>query len=77
MLLYKCTKEVQYNIYCEILNIIEKEMIKMFVDFIRNNKIAAGILTFLRVYIGYQWLTAGYGKITGENLMRLVSCMVQ
>lgn len=65
MLLYKCTKEVQYNIYCELLNIIEKEMNKMFVDFIRNNKIAAGILTFLRVYIGYQWLTAGYGKITG------------
>ena len=38
----------------------------MFMDFLRNNKIAAGILTFLRVYIGWQWLTAGWGKITGE-----------
>ena len=34
-------------------------------DFIRNNKVAAGILAFLRIYIGYQWITAGYGKITG------------
>ncbi|RCW74792.1 DoxX family protein [Saliterribacillus persicus] len=37
----------------------------MFVEFIRNNKIAAGVLTFLRVYIGYQWLMGGWGKITG------------
>ncbi|PAV31489.1 Crp/Fnr family transcriptional regulator [Virgibacillus profundi] len=34
-------------------------------NFIRNNKIVAGILTFLRIYIGYQWLTGGFGKITG------------
>jgi thiosulfate dehydrogenase [quinone] large subunit len=34
-------------------------------NFLRNNKIAAGILVFLRVYIGYQWMVAGYGKITG------------
>ncbi|OZU89234.1 Crp/Fnr family transcriptional regulator [Virgibacillus indicus] len=33
-------------------------------NFIRNNKAAAGILTFLRIYIGYQWLTGGFGKIT-------------
>ncbi|MFD1037016.1 DoxX family protein [Virgibacillus byunsanensis] len=37
----------------------------MFVKFLRNNKVMAGVLAFLRVYIGYQWLTAGYGKITG------------
>jgi thiosulfate dehydrogenase [quinone] large subunit len=36
-------------------------------DFLRNNKIAAGILTVLRVYIGWQWLSAGWGKITGEQ----------
>ncbi|UTR16562.1 DoxX family membrane protein [Salipaludibacillus sp. LMS25] len=39
----------------------------MFMDFLRNNKIAAGILTVLRVYIGWQWLSAGWGKITGEQ----------
>ncbi|UFU00858.1 DoxX family protein [Radiobacillus kanasensis] len=37
----------------------------MFVEFIRNNKVVAGILTFLRVYLGYQWVTGGWGKITG------------
>ncbi|MEN1966788.1 DoxX family protein [Lentibacillus sp. N15] len=37
----------------------------MFVEFIRNNKVVAGVLAFLRVYIGYQWITSGLGKITG------------
>ncbi|MFD1017971.1 DoxX family protein [Thalassobacillus hwangdonensis] len=37
----------------------------MFANFLRENKIAAGILTVLRFYIGYAWLTAGWGKITG------------
>ncbi|WP_416147364.1 DoxX family protein [Salipaludibacillus sp. HK11] len=37
----------------------------MFMEFLRNNKIAAGVLTILRVYIGWQWLTAGWGKVTG------------
>ncbi|MFD2629721.1 DoxX family protein [Oceanobacillus kapialis] len=35
------------------------------IKLIRNSSIAAGILTFLRVYLGYQWLTGGWGKITG------------
>lgn len=39
----------------------------MFVNFIRNNKVVAGVLAFLRIYIGYQWLTGGYGKITGGS----------
>lgn len=39
----------------------------MFMDFIRNNKIAAGILTFVRLYLGWSWMTAGWGKITGEE----------
>jgi len=34
-------------------------------NFLRNSKIAAGLMVFLRVYIGYQWMVAGYGKITG------------
>ncbi|SIS47032.1 DoxX family protein [Salimicrobium flavidum] len=37
----------------------------MFTDFLRNNNVAAAVLTFFRVYIGYQWMTAGWGKITG------------
>lgn len=37
----------------------------MIMNFIRNSRVAAGIWTFLRIYIGYQWMTAGYGKITG------------
>lgn len=37
----------------------------MIMKFIRNNKVMAGILAFLRIYIGYQWLTSGYGKIVG------------
>ncbi|ADU31281.1 DoxX family protein [Evansella cellulosilytica] len=37
----------------------------MFMNFLRNNKIAAGILTVLRIYLGWSWLTAGWGKVTG------------
>lgn len=37
----------------------------MIMDFIRNNKVVAGILTILRVYIGYTWLTGGIGKLQG------------
>ena len=34
-------------------------------NFIRKHYVAAGILVFIRLYIGYEWLTAGYGKLTG------------
>ncbi len=37
----------------------------MVVNWLRNNKAAAGILTVLRLYIGYSWFTAGLGKLTG------------
>src|SRR5690625_2868604 len=37
----------------------------MIMNFIRNNKVFAGVLAFIRVYIGYQWLTAGWGKAMG------------
>lgn len=37
----------------------------MIMNFIRNNKYAAGIWTVIRVYLGYTWLVAGLGKITG------------
>lgn len=35
--------------------------------FWRENVWAAGILTLVRLLLGYQWLTAGWGKITGEK----------
>lgn len=34
-------------------------------NFLRTNNVAAAILTVLRVYLGWKWLTAGWGKITG------------
>lgn len=34
-------------------------------NFIRENKVAAGLLVIIRIYIGYAWLTAGIGKLTG------------
>ncbi|WP_053365644.1 DoxX family protein [Bacillus sp. FJAT-27245] len=37
----------------------------MFNNFLRENKIAAALLAVLRIYLGYAWLTAGWGKITG------------
>jgi thiosulfate dehydrogenase [quinone] large subunit len=37
----------------------------MFSKFLRENKIAAAILTVLRLYLGYAWLTAGFHKLTG------------
>ncbi|CAG7658899.1 DoxX family membrane protein [Paenibacillus allorhizosphaerae] len=32
---------------------------------LRENKYAAGILLFVRFYLGYQWLNAGWHKLTG------------
>src|SRR5574342_22143 len=37
----------------------------MFNKFLRENKIASVILTVLRLYLGYSWLTAGLHKLTG------------
>jgi thiosulfate dehydrogenase (quinone) large subunit len=37
----------------------------MFNQFLRENKISAILLTLLRIYLGYSWMTAGWGKITG------------
>ncbi len=39
----------------------------MFNTFLRNNQVVGIILTFLRVYLGYTWLTAGWGKLTGDG----------
>jgi thiosulfate dehydrogenase [quinone] large subunit len=37
----------------------------MFNKFLRENKIAAAILTVLRLFLGYSWFTAGFHKLTG------------
>jgi thiosulfate dehydrogenase (quinone) large subunit len=39
----------------------------MVAKWLRENTIAAGILTVLRLYLGYSWLTAGLHKLTGEG----------
>lgn len=38
---------------------------RMINNWLRENNIAAALLTVIRVYWGYLWLTAGWGKITG------------
>ncbi|MEW9052709.1 MAG: DoxX family protein [Neobacillus sp.] len=37
----------------------------MFNKILRENNISAAILTIIRLYLGYAWFTAGWGKITG------------
>ncbi|MEH7272275.1 DoxX family membrane protein [Neobacillus vireti] len=37
----------------------------MFNTFLREDRISAAILTIIRLYLGYAWFTAGYGKLTG------------
>ncbi|KAA0543162.1 DoxX family membrane protein [Bacillus sp. BGMRC 2118] len=37
----------------------------MVVNFLRNHKISAILLTVLRIYFGFTWMTAGWGKLTG------------
>lgn len=38
----------------------------MFGNFLRSNVWAAGVLMVLRLWLGWSWLTAGWGKVTGE-----------
>ncbi|WP_070120907.1 DoxX family protein [Bacillus marinisedimentorum] len=35
------------------------------VNWLRNNNIASALLLIVRVYLGYSWITGGWGKITG------------
>jgi len=37
----------------------------MFVNFLRNIKIVAGVLAIIRIYLGYTWITAGWSKAIG------------
>ncbi|KAB7664917.1 DoxX family protein [Bacillus sp. B1-b2] len=34
-------------------------------DLLRKNNIVAGVLAVFRIYLGYQFLHAGFGKVTG------------
>ena len=35
----------------------------MFVNWLRENQYSAGLLTIIRLYLGYSWLKAGYHKV--------------
>lgn len=37
----------------------------MLVKFLRENTISAALFAALRIFLGYQWMTAGFHKITG------------
>ena len=39
----------------------------MVIQFLRENKISAALLTVIRLYLGYSWLMAGWDKLTGEG----------
>nr|WP_318246499.1 DoxX family protein [Alkalihalobacillus algicola] len=36
-------------------------------NWFRNNAVAASLLAIIRVYVGYTFLTAGWGKISGDE----------
>ena len=36
----------------------------MFIQFLKENRYVAPLLTVLRLYLGWQWLNAGWGKIS-------------
>ncbi|NBI28957.1 DoxX family protein [Chengkuizengella marina] len=38
----------------------------MFVKFLRNNIYASIVFLFFRLYLGWEWLTAGWDKINGD-----------
>ncbi|WP_341301957.1 DoxX family protein [Lysinibacillus sp. FSL H8-0500] len=38
----------------------------MFNKLLRENSIVAGILTVIRIYLGWHWLTAGWGKVVND-----------
>jgi len=37
------------------------------VKWLRENKVAAVVLTIMRLYLGITWMTAGFGKLSGGN----------
>lgn len=47
------------------INKISKGELEMFNKFLRENKLAAMVLTVIRLYVGYTFFTAGLHKLTG------------
>jgi thiosulfate dehydrogenase [quinone] large subunit len=43
-----------------------KEMVEM-MNWLRGNNYAATLLTIIRLYVGWEWMTAGWHKITGDK----------
>lgn len=39
----------------------------MFNNFLRTNRYVAAVLLFLRLYLGYSWLSSGLGKLTAAE----------
>ncbi|NBD27872.1 DoxX family protein [Paenibacillus glycinis] len=39
----------------------------MIMNWLRGNRYAAILLTLLRVYVGWEWMTAGWHKLTGDK----------
>jgi thiosulfate dehydrogenase (quinone) large subunit len=58
-------RDYNYSVIKLSILINIKGVFKMFNHFLRENKISAVILTVLRLYLGYEWLTAGFHKLTG------------
>jgi thiosulfate dehydrogenase [quinone] large subunit len=42
-------------------------MVQMLMNWLRNNRVATVLLTVLRLYLGYTWITAGWHKLTGDK----------
>jgi thiosulfate dehydrogenase [quinone] large subunit len=47
-----------------IINIILSGGFIMIIQFLKENRYASLLLTVLRLYLGWEWLNAGWGKIT-------------
>ncbi|WP_419881113.1 DoxX family protein [Peribacillus sp. B-H-3] len=39
----------------------------MFIEFLRNNRYVSYVLAIIRLYLGVQWMKAGWGKIISGN----------
>ncbi len=48
-----------------LIKFIHTQGVSKMVKWLRENNIASALLLVLRVYLGYSWLTGGWGKITG------------
>lgn len=40
----------------------------MWMSWLQTSKIAMWVLTMIRVWVGYKWLTAGWTKLTGASM---------